>query len=511
VDARMDPLLEGCSEGVVRVDGDFRVTATNAAGADHLGADRESLVGGDLREAFPESVDATFHETFGDAEPAETSFEEYYPTVDAWLSVRTRPLDEGMAVYLADVTEANHRRDELADRRRDLETLSRINDLIGEVMEALVGAADRGEIERSVCERVTETDLYDVAWIGEHDPGGERLTVRESAGDEADIVDDLTDGPSAELTAVEDGDVVVVDQVATDDRVPEAVRAAAFRRGLQSSVAVPLRYGSTVYGVLGVYAARPDAFSAAERSGFETLGRVAGFAINAARQRNLLLADAVVEVELQVTDDADALVAATAQCGCSATVEGVVPVGEGSLLCYVTVDGATADEFGAALPDDGVRVERVVDDREDGCLLELCADARSPLVTVTERGAGVPSATYESGTGRIVVQMAPEDDVRETVEAVGEAFPDTALLAKRDRSEPVRTEEGFRGEIDDQLTDRQRTALRTAFLADYFESPRGSTAEEVAESLDITSPTFHHHIRAGLDKLLTVYFDDLDS
>jgi predicted DNA binding protein/putative methionine-R-sulfoxide reductase with GAF domain len=375
-------------------------------------------------------------------------------------------------------------------------------------MVALVGAADRSEIERSVCDRLTETDLYDVAWIGEHDPAGERLAVRESAGEGADVVEDLAAGPSPELAAVESGEATVVDQVATDESVPEPVRAAAFKRGLQSSIAVPLRYGSTVYAVLGVYAARPDAFSATERSGFETLGRVAGFAINASRQRNLLLADAVVEVELQVTDEAAALVAATGELGCSATVEGVVPVDEGSLLCYVTVAGASAEAVTEALTAGGVAVERIVDDREDGCLLELSVDDDSPIVTVTERGATVPSATYESGTGRLVIEMAPEDDVRETVEAVSGGFPDTTLLAKRDRRRPVETEERYRGELDEDLTDRQRTALRTAFLADYFESPRGSTAEEIAASLDISSPTFHHHIRAGLDKLLTIYFDE---
>jgi len=509
----MDELLDGCSEGVVRVDEEWVVATANGAAAALLDTDREALLGTDVRDTFPESVDATFHETFAgdDPAPTEISFEEYYPTVEAWLSVRTVPLDGGLAVYLTDVTEKHHRRDELADRRRDLETLSRINDIVGEVMEALVGASDRSEIERAVCERLAETDLYDVAWIGEHDPTGERLVVRESAGDGADVVEDLTDGSSPELQSVESGDVVVVDQVATDDRVPESVRAAAFRRGLQSSTAVPLRYGSTVYAVLGVYASRPDAFSSTERSGFETLGRVAGFAINAARQRNLLLADAIVEVELQVTDPAAGLVAATEELGCTATVEGVVPVGEGSLLCYVTVDGGSAEAVTDALAAEGIAVQRIIDDRKDGCLLELAVDGDSPIVTVTERGATVPSATYESGTGRIVVEMAPEDDVRETVEAVSEAFPDTALLAKRDRSKPVETEERFRSDLEGQLTDRQQTALRTAFLADYFESPRGSTAEEVAESLDITSPTFHHHIRAGLDKVLTVYFDESQS
>jgi predicted DNA binding protein len=49
--------------------------------------------------------------------------------------------------------------------------------------------------------------------------------------------------------------------------------------------------------------------------------------------------------------------------------------------------------------------------------------------------------------------------------------------------------------------------LRTAYLADYFEAPRGSTAEQVAASLDITGSTLLHHLRAGERKLLDVYLD----
>jgi predicted DNA binding protein len=70
----------------------------------------------------------------------------------------------------------------------------------------------------------------------------------------------------------------------------------------------------------------------------------------------------------------------------------------------------------------------------------------------------------------------------------------------------VTTTREFRDELDDRLTERQRTVLRTAYLADYFESPRGSTAEEVAASLDITGPTLLHHLRAGQRKLFDVYF-----
>ena len=54
---------------------------------------------------------------------------------------------------------------------------------------------------------------------------------------------------------------------------------------------------------------------------------------------------------------------------------------------------------------------------------------------------------------------------------------------------------------------RQRTVLQTIYLVDYFESPRGSTAEEVAASLDITGSTLLHHLRAGQRKLLDAYLD----
>ena len=77
-----------------------------------------------------------------------------------------------------------------------------------------------------------------------------------------------------------------------------------------------------------------------------------------------------------------------------------------------------------------------------------------------------------------------------------------------DRSVP--TAHDLRSELGGELTDRQKTALRTAYLAGYFESPRDSTAEEVGEALDITGSTLLHHLRTGQRKLLDTYFDGED-
>ncbi|MFB6176971.1 MAG: GAF domain-containing protein [Halobaculum sp.] len=111
---------------------------------------------------------------------------------------------------------------------------------------------------------------------------------------------------------MESGEVKLVQPIADDPSIPEAIRQAAFADGLQSSLSIPLVYGDTVYGVVGVYSVEQDAFSGRERASFETLGNVAGFAINAARHRNLLLSDTVTELTLEYSGDGGPLAAASA-------------------------------------------------------------------------------------------------------------------------------------------------------------------------------------------------------
>jgi len=62
--------------------------------------------------------------------------------------------------------------------------------------------------------------------------------------------------------------------------------------------------------------------------------------------------------------------------------------------------------------------------------------------------------------------------------------------------------------LRDELTDRQQEVLRSAYLAGYYEWPRDTTAEQLADQLDIASATLHQHLRRAernlLDTLLEV-------
>ena len=107
----------------------------------------------------------------------------------------------------------------------------------------------------------------------------------------------------------------------------------------------------------------------------------------------------------------------------------------------------------------------------------------------------------------MVIELSPGEDIRRISETIKLEF-DADLAAKQQRERSVTTERDVRDALGDRLTDKQNAALRTAFFADYFESPRGSTAEEVAESLDITAPTLLYHLRAGQRKLLESFFQE---
>ncbi|WP_223302194.1 helix-turn-helix domain-containing protein [Haladaptatus sp. R4] len=62
-------------------------------------------------------------------------------------------------------------------------------------------------------------------------------------------------------------------------------------------------------------------------------------------------------------------------------------------------------------------------------------------------------------------------------------------------SRTIQTIPVFRHIIEDQLTDRQLTALRIAYFSGYYEQPRMSTGEELAERMGISKQAFHEHLR----------------
>ncbi|MFB6184190.1 MAG: GAF domain-containing protein [Haloarculaceae archaeon] len=164
--------------------------------------------------------------------------------------------------------------------------LDRIRTLGSDINQALVRATSREEIERRICEIVSDSDPYMFAWIGEVDADTNRIVPRFSAGVEDDYLEEIT--VTADETATGRGPAgtalrerrVAVSQNVYEDPDFQRWREAALERGYRAVAAVPLSYRETLYGVLVVYADRANAFDEDERRLLAELGGDIGHAFH---------------------------------------------------------------------------------------------------------------------------------------------------------------------------------------------------------------------------------------
>jgi predicted DNA binding protein len=367
---------------------------------------------------------------------------------------------------------------------------ARSDDLLacaGELGEALAEASTSEDAERVVCDRLA--DAYRAVWVC-----GERGVVRTSAApDRADGV------PEAVFDAADaaDGGGATVVEAPTEGVLSRCSYAVA-----------PLRSSETVHGLLCVAG---DSFAAADRTFLADVGRRVGRTLTAIARKQLLLADTGVALSLRTTDPGVFLVAASDDLDCRFELEGVVPVADHSLLYFVTASGAAVEDVLERVSDtDAVDEARLIRDYRDGALFEFAVSGESLASILVERGGTVRELSVENGVADATGIFSRRVDVRRVVEAVETAFPRTDLVSKHEVEEPVRSAATVQQTVLDRITDRQRTVLRAAYLAGYFEWPRGSTAEELAASMDVSSPTLHNHLRKAQQTVFDAVLDGPD-
>jgi hypothetical protein len=520
----LDDRLRTAPVGVIETTADGRVLDLNERATTVLETAPESLRGADIREAFPRSAAGTLRTAFAGDSVTPHSFDEYYPRIDRWLSVDIHT-GETVLVYVQDETPAREERERAERLERRLNRVQELNGLVATVLRRVIDASDRAAIGRTVCECLAGTDLYRFVWVGERGVPDDGLRALATAGDAPDLRDRVVEALDAaerlpEHAALETGETQLVSGLAEDESIPRDVRRAAFGNGLQSCLAVPLAYGDTTYGVVSVYSGREDGFGDGEQTGLETLGRVAGFAIRALRQEDLLTADTPTEVTVGVRDESVPFVRAARAVGCSLVLDGAIPRGDGAIVCYLRPK-QTSEESGETVgeSDDTVAeleaeladIEAASDVRQvggDGTRgVQATLTGETPISALVAWGATVTATEYTPDSARIVAEVPPDGDIRRMVEAVDATAAATDLLAKSEASRTTNSPETFREDLDARLTDRQRTVLRTAYLSNYFASPRGSTSEQVADTLDIAGSTLLYHLRRAERKLVGAYFE----
>jgi len=485
--------IRDLDDGIAVVDDDRRVLYCNRAAADIVGVEQASVIGDPLWDHLADSaIELGTGDSVGEIGVDGATYEmRASPVTDP----RDRPI--GHTLVLVDVTERKRHEVALARQRDQLQTLDEINRVIRSVQQALIGTTTREEIESAVTGELAESDLYDGACIGLGVSSGEGLTC--SMGDDA---------PAGHTDGGEDAIVAAIRD--TDGVTDPPNRPQSFEFSVQDSVeeagqstTVPLVYGRTVYGVLIVYTTREHAFDERERAVLQEVGEAIGYAVNAVENRQLLLSDTVTRLTLVMNDDEAPLVGLSTRLDCSIELEGIVPLDGDRALVYLSVDGVDAEAVTKTLESSGIEEARVVNDGVVECPL----GSGSPLGTLLEYGANIRDATIREGRADLDVEIAPNASVRTLLDSLQATFPETRMLSKSQRT-PSDGDRSVTDDVIDDLTDRQREVLEAAYRSGYFGWPRDSTAEEVAESLGISSPTLHNHIRKAEGVIMRELLDD---
>jgi PAS domain S-box-containing protein len=378
----------------------------------------------------------------------------------------------------------------------------RTQELIGEV----VAADSRSEIQKLVCTGLERADAYSGAWTAAVDATGERLCLTERAGVDEDRLAPIDDaslsavGDGAVETAIETGEVAVLDRSALFERAGRQHE----RTGAAAAVALaPLAHGDKVFGILAVHAPDPDAFGPANRQRLAVLGDTISFVLSALENERLLLSDEFVQLEFQVTDPDCLSVALSDELDTAVSMKRTVQNADDEHLSYVRIEDASPEAARAAARSiDSVHDCRVVTDYDYGCLLEVTRSSSGAEVMM-EFGATMRTAEAESGRGRLVLEAPHSVDVRRIVQAYQSYNPESELLSKRRVDRPVRAADQLRADVEDDLTEKQLSAVSAAYFSGYYEWPRESTAEEVADSMEISASTLHQHLRHAHQKLLS--------
>jgi PAS domain S-box-containing protein len=191
----------------------------------------------------------------------------------------------GASAISRDITDRKRAEIELRRLNRALLTISHCNQVV-------VRAQSERELLESVCTNLVETGGYRMAWVGyaDHD---EARTVRPVAhgGFEERYLElvriswaDDAWGRGPTGCAIRTG-LPSVNRHTQSEPSLSPWREEALRRGYASSIGLPLRAGSEVFGALTLYGSEPDAFDDEEVKLLSELADDLGFGVEAIRTR----------------------------------------------------------------------------------------------------------------------------------------------------------------------------------------------------------------------------------
>lgn len=515
--------IQHAGHGIFITDTDGTIEYANPAVEELTGYDREEVIGENPRiwksGEHGESFYADMWKTVLDGEIWDGEIiNEHKGGEHRWVDMTIAPItdEEGdierFVAVDTDVTDRKEREQHIQEQNEQLQQLNTTNRILRDINRGLVQAESRSEIERLVCKEFADTDPYSFAWVATRNMVNESLRPSTHAGiDEAnlDTVVDAHNFSNAEdivRKAIRTESPQILHNISPGGQNTWANALA--NRGYKAVAAIPLVYEDTVYGAVEIVSTDNDAFETIDEDVLAELGRTVAYAINATESKQALLADSVVELEFGIREGSAVYSLANAL-DVDATLERLSQTPGGDLVAYATFSDCTQEDIEAVLDDvPAIAGGAFVCHQDESALFRLDLEEGCVETALVGRGGVVTGLTVEDGEGRVTVEFSQRTDIGSVVETITAEYGDLDLVARREHERPARTEQEVQAELEEELTDRQLEALRTAYIGGFFDWPRENTGEEVAELMGVSQTTFLQHLRTAQRKTFEVLLDD---
>lgn len=188
-------------------------------------------------------------------------------------------------------------------------------------------------------------------------------------------------------------------------------------------------------------------------------------------------------------------------------VDGIVHLDDGSQLQYWTITGISPKTYTETVTDrPTVHDIRLLRSVEDTFRVEARTTADSLFAAFDAIEGHTKEAYLDDGALKVVGEFPVTVDENAVIQVVQDVYPDLELREQR----LVYTPRLFRTLAEDRLTERQWTAFQLAYYAGYFDRPRESSGDDLAERMGVTRQTFHHHLREAQRLVAHILLEGLD-
>lgn len=445
---------------------------------------------------------AGFTDSVGSGEAGEEAIEILSSTAEAAM---------GRVSQLKDIRESEAKSNKQAKR---YDRLNQLNKQIRTINQTIMRAESHGEINKSVCGSLAEMDQFDFAWIAEPDYAEGGLVPRSKSHDFNPYIDqtrfelDADDSPPA-IRAAEQREAVIESNIARGIQEGDW-KSRALANGYRCVLSVPLIHENVLHGVLTVYSTEVGGVDDQMLNTLSELGEMIGFAHQTLSQRDALVSTDNIDITLTLDKEDEPFVQLASEIGTPLKIRNISTRTDDTYLVYLSIRAQVPVEDAISVFEKTPLVTdcRLVS-KLDGVLFEIVAYRDSSLFSLAEVGAELISATASDAGLSVVVSVPRGEGVQSFIDQIRSRHPDVTLHSQEERT-ANRDEDGLDHDISspfDVLTPRQREILDIAYYSGYFETPRDSTATEVADSLDITPAGFSKQRRAGIRRLLNILYE----